>query len=307
MPLVSIIIPVYNSENYLKRSIECCICQTIIDIEIIFIDDKGQDDSVKIIQKYMQKDNRIKLVDNIINQGIFRAKRVGALNASGKYLMFLDPDDELELNACEILYNEMEKYNVDFLYFNGEVFDNGKREQILKFIDETKIYTISEFRDFFITNKGKWVLWLKIYKRDMYLKALECIDGVDCKLQTNITEDVLVFYHILSLAKNVKMLNKCFYKYYLQNTSVTKNLSKVGFEKSMGDYQKIALVIQKSSQKYGFNSEFMKKYLARLKKDEYSFIIRYYKQDGYLKNIFKIVYYRLLKISINIGNFLVIV
>lgn len=288
MPKISIIIPVYNSSAYLKRAIECCLSQSLEDIEVVFVDDKGQDDSVKIIQEYMQKDSRIKLVDNITNQGIFRAKRTGALNASGKYLMFLDPDDELELNACEILCDEIEKYDVDFVYFNGVVFDNGKQELILQSIDETKIYTISEFRDFFIDSKGKWVLWLKIYKKDMYLKALECIDGVDDKVQTNITEDVLVFYHVLNVAKNVKMLNQCFYKYYLQDTSVTKNLSKVGFEKSMSDYQNIALLIKNSSNKYSFDDDFTKKYLTRLKKDECSFAVKYYKKDGYLKNFFKI-------------------
>lgn len=288
MPKISIIIPVYNSSAYLKRAIECCLNQSLKDIEIVFVDDKGQDDSVKIIQEYMQKDSRIKLVDNITNQGIFRAKRTGALNASGKYLMFLDPDDELELNACEILFNEIEKHNVDFIYFNGIVYEDGRQDILVKIIDESKIYNINEFRRFFIDSKGKWVLWLKIYKRDMYLKALECIDGIDNKVQTNITEDVLVFYHVLNVAKNVKMLNQCFYKYYLQDTSVTKNLSKAGFEKSMSDYQNIALIINNSSKKYNFDDDFAKKYLARLKKDECSFAIKYYKKDGYLKNFFKI-------------------
>lgn len=288
MPKISIIIPVYNSSAYLKRAIECCLSQSLEDIEVVFVDDKGQDDSVKIIQEYMQKDSRIKLVDNITNQGIFRAKRTGALNASGKYLMFLDPDDELELNACEILCDEIEKHNVDFIYFNGIVYEDGRQDVLVKIIDESKIYNINEFRKFFIDSKGKWVLWLKIYKKDMYLKALECIDGVDDKVQTNITEDVLVFYHVLNVAKNVKMLNQCFYKYYLQDTSVTKNLSKAGFEKSMSDYQNIALLIKNSSKKYNFDDDFTKKYLARLKKDECSFAIKYYKKDGYLKNFFKI-------------------
>lgn len=292
MPKISIIIPVYNSSAYLKRAIECCLSQSLEDIEVVFVDDKGQDDSVKIIQEYMQKDSRIKLVDNITNQGIFRAKRTGALNASGKYLMFLDPDDELELNACEILCDEIEKHNVDFIYFNGIVYEDGKQDVLVKTIDESKTYNINEFRKFFIDNKGKWVLWLKIYKKDMYLKALECIDSVDDKVQTNITEDVLVFYHVLNVAKNVKMLNKCFYKYYLQDTSVTKNLSKAGFEKSMSDYQNIALLIKNSSKKYNFDDDFTKKYLARLKKDECSFAIKYYKKDGYLKNFFKICGYR---------------
>lgn len=289
MKLVSIIIPVYNSSAYLKRAIECCLNQSLKDIEIVFVDDKGQDDSVKIIQEYMQKDSRIKLVDNITNQGIFRAKRTGALNASGKYLMFLDPDDELELNACEILCDGIEKHNVDFIYFNGIIYEDGKQDVLVKIIDESKIYNINEFRKFFIDSKGKWVLWLKIYKKDMYLKALECIDGVDDKVQTNITEDVLVFYHVLNVAKNVKMLNQCFYKYYLQDTSVTKNLSKAGFEKSMSDYQNIALLIKNSSKKYNFDDDFAKKYLERLKKDECSFARKYYKKDGYLKNFFNIL------------------
>ncbi|MBZ7985480.1 glycosyltransferase family 2 protein [Campylobacter sp. Cr9] len=302
MPLISIIIPIYNSEKYLNKSITCCINQTLKDIEIVFVDDKGQDDSVKIIQEYMQKDSRIKLIDNITNQGIFRAKRTGALNANGKYLMFLDPDDELELNACEILYNEIERYSVDFIYFNGHVIDNGCVKNISKSLPDFKLYKIEKFQKFFIKNKLKWVLWLKIYNKEIYLKALSLIDSIDNSFKTNLTEDVSVFYHVINVSKKVAILNHSFYKYNIYETSVSNNLSNVNFQNCLQDYKKAIDLIGSSCIKNNFSKKFTKQYLTRLNLDKISMEINYHKKNYGYKNIFNLIRLKLIKKQQKIKN-----
>ena len=106
-PLVSIIIPVYNVEKYLIECLDSCLNQTLQNIEIICIDDASTDNSSKILEEYAQKDSRIILIKQKINKGQGIAKNLGINIATGKYLMFLDSDDWLELNAVELTYNQI--------------------------------------------------------------------------------------------------------------------------------------------------------------------------------------------------------
>lgn len=301
MPKISIIIPIYNSSKYLKRAIECCINQSLKDIEIIFVDDKGQDNSVEIVQEYMQNDDRIKLVDNITNQGIFRAKRAGALNASGKYLMFLDPDDEFELNACEILYKEIEKISVDLIYFNGYIIRNKNKQEISRISQDFNIYTAKEFKQDFIKNKLQWMLWLKIYNKEKYLKALFLIDDICKDYKTNLTEDVVVFYHIVNIFEKIAIINKHFYNYYIYDTSVSNNLDDTNYYKCMKDYESAIDLINQSCIKNKFSKKFTQQYLMRLKLDKMGMKINYYKKN-HNKSTLDLIKLRLIKILLKIKN-----
>lgn len=117
-PKVSIIIPVYNVEQYLEQSLNSVINQTLKEIEIICIDDCSTDGSLNILKEYAQKDNRIKIVKQERNQGQGVARNIGIDVALGEYIMFLDPDDWLEVYACENAYNQIHKNNNDIVFFN---------------------------------------------------------------------------------------------------------------------------------------------------------------------------------------------
>ena len=103
-PLISIVVPVYNVRAYLSRCLESCINQSLNDIEILVIDDCGSDDSIKIAQKYVQKDSRIRIIHNEKNLGTFAARIKGMQEANGLYITFLDADDYLDIKACEKSY-----------------------------------------------------------------------------------------------------------------------------------------------------------------------------------------------------------
>ncbi|EDP7363455.1 glycosyltransferase family 2 protein, partial [Campylobacter jejuni] len=119
MPKISIILPTFNVEKYIAKALESCINQSFKDIEIIVVDDCGSDKSIDIAKEYAKKDERIKIIHNEENLGLLRARYEGVKAAGGGYIMFLDPDDYLELNACEecvrILNTEKES---DFIWFD---------------------------------------------------------------------------------------------------------------------------------------------------------------------------------------------
>ena len=109
LPKVSIIIPTYNVESYIARCLESCINQSLSDIEILVIDDCGSDSSIQIAQDYAKLDSRIKIIHNANNLGTFATRIVGIRQALGEYIAFLDADDYLTNNACEISYNATQK------------------------------------------------------------------------------------------------------------------------------------------------------------------------------------------------------
>ncbi|GHU62568.1 hypothetical protein FACS189445_5630 [Spirochaetia bacterium] len=114
----SLIIPVYNAQEFLAECLDSCINQTFKDIEIICINNGSIDDSYKILEHYIQKDYRIKVIAYKQNRGPGGARNAGVAAATGKYCWFIDSDDSILLNACEILHNIFTKTVVDIVRFS---------------------------------------------------------------------------------------------------------------------------------------------------------------------------------------------
>ena len=113
-PLVSIIVPVYNVEKYLERCIQSLVRQTLNDIEIILVDDGSSDSSGLLCDKFAERDRRIQVVHKE-NGGLSSARNAGLEIASGRYVGFVDSDDDVELDMYERMSATAEKYQVDFL------------------------------------------------------------------------------------------------------------------------------------------------------------------------------------------------
>ncbi|EHY1251660.1 glycosyltransferase family 2 protein, partial [Campylobacter jejuni] len=124
---ISIILPTYNVEQYIARAIESCINQTFKNIEIIVVDDCGSDKSIDIAKEYAKKDDRIKIIHNEENLKLLRARYEGVKVANSPYIMFLDPDDYLELNACEECVRILKNNEIDLLFFNAFVLENNNK------------------------------------------------------------------------------------------------------------------------------------------------------------------------------------
>ncbi|EHH9691985.1 glycosyltransferase family 2 protein [Campylobacter lari] len=245
MSQISIILPTYNVEKYIARALESCINQTFKDIEIIVVDDLGNDKSIDIAKEYANKDNRIKIIHNEENLKLLRARYEGAKVATSSYIMFLDPDDYLELNACEKCINALNKgENIDLIWFNFLYDKQGiiSKDNFLK----DKFYTISEYCQLILKQKNSicyWNLCSKLIKKQTYLNALLYLESQN---QTKLTmaEDALVFFFIILNCKTITTSSKNIY-YYFQNCKSSINTKDVMIiQKNLIDEEKVIKFLQ---------------------------------------------------------------
>lgn len=120
-PKFSIVIPVYNVEEYLGRCLESILQQTLIDFEVICVDDGSTDKSFSILELYVSKDTRFKVIKQE-NGGVSAARNTGLENAKGTYICFADPDDYIATNFLERIYDEILEHNPDIIVFGANVF-----------------------------------------------------------------------------------------------------------------------------------------------------------------------------------------
>jgi CDP-glycerol glycerophosphotransferase len=126
--LVSIIVPIYNTEQYLRDSLDCLCNQTLEDIEIICINDASTDNCPEILNEYALKDSRITILENETSMGPSICRNMGLDIASGEYITFYDSDDRIDLDAYEKLYEFSKRYNHDVTVFNAIRINDRDRQ-----------------------------------------------------------------------------------------------------------------------------------------------------------------------------------
>ena len=141
MPAVSVIIPVYNVEKYLRECLDSVCSQTLEDIEIICVNDGSSDGSMDILKEYESNDSRISIISQE-NKGLSAARNSGLDKASGDYVYFIDSDDYIELDALEKLYNICKEKSLDCVIFKLINFDDDTKEKF-----QTKYYDMEFLRD----------------------------------------------------------------------------------------------------------------------------------------------------------------
>lgn len=129
VPKVSVIIPVYNAENYLANCLNSVINQSYKNIEIICVDDNSQDNSSNILAEYSLKDKRIKIIKNNNNSGAAISRNTGLDNASGEYIYFIDADDYIDERYIECMVNKIEQKNCDIV-FNLSIYSEANGNSI---------------------------------------------------------------------------------------------------------------------------------------------------------------------------------
>ena len=175
-PKISIIIPVYNAEKYLRQCLDSVVNQTLKEIEILCINDGSTDSSLDILNEYAEQDKRIKVFSQK-NSGPATARNVGLDNATGDYLWFIDADDWCELNACEYLTKTIKKSDADIIGFSCKSWNNASN----RYTDDTtrnlilfpnsffnKKFKISTHPDIFY--KLPTEAWNKIFKKTFLIQ-----------------------------------------------------------------------------------------------------------------------------------------
>ena len=152
MAKISVIIPVYNVEEYLERCLNSVVNQTFKDLEIICVNDGSTDSSGEILQKFARKDARIKIIKRP-NGGLSAARNTGLEVMSGEYFAFLDSDDWIDLNFYEKLYEKAKEFDADIAM--ADFIRKGKNKHKIRLnLNEEKLYTTIE-------NKIKAATFLK--------------------------------------------------------------------------------------------------------------------------------------------------
>lgn len=231
MPNLSIIIPVYNTEKYLKECIDSILNQNYSDFEIILVNDGSKDNSKKICEEYSKKDSRIIFFDKE-NEGVSLTRNFGITKARGKYITFIDADDWLEKEAYYKIFNILEKnQDVDLFIYNFNYYKDSKIEnkcapetffvenEEIKKVQATLLnpnyFSLTKFNTKF---KGLAYPWNKIFKRSII---------VDNNLQFRIInrkavyEDLLFVYEYLQYSNKVYFLKEELYNYRVVGESAS--------------------------------------------------------------------------------------
>lgn len=221
-PKISIIIPTYNAQNDIARCINSCICQSLDEIEIIIVDDCGNDKSIEIAQKYAQKDARITIYTNPKNLGTFQSRIQGAKIAKGKYICFLDADDFLEKKACERLYQKAQQHSADIVFFGMKFFP----PKLCKIPPKS---IISPLRDgdilkevFLNSSTPPWSIWGKLFKKELVDESTKILDFINEHLV--MAEDLLQSFVLIALAKKSIGTKERFYIYCESSSSITRDI-----------------------------------------------------------------------------------
>lgn len=153
--MFSIILPCYNLEKYIKKSIESILNQTYKEFELIIVDDGSTDESLNIIQSFQKEDERIKLIKKS-NGGVSTARNMGIKEATGEYILFFDGDDLIEKNTLEILKENFDRNKTDMVSFGYKKIDSGTLDTLKHYSSnkfDSKKFTGTDFLKKFLLKK----------------------------------------------------------------------------------------------------------------------------------------------------------
>lgn len=213
--IFSIILPVYNSEKFLDRTINSVLDQSYSNFELIIIDDKSTDNSLKIANKFQKKDARIRLIAQSKNKGVANARNIGLEKVKGEYILFLDSDDTLPINALKYYKNEIDKTGADII--QSQILIKGVQGHNKNYLKvKNKIYNntivIKKFLNF--RNVSGYVGG-KVYKKDI-------VKNIRFKESMQYGEDGAFMIECLSKIKKFEIANFDGYSYLIRNDSLSR-------------------------------------------------------------------------------------
>jgi len=215
-PFFSIVMPVYNVENYLRASLDSILNQTFIDYEVICINDGSTDSSLSILEEYSIKSTKIHIIDQL-NNGLSASRNKGIQESRGDYIFFLDSDDWIVPDTLKLLFEKQS--GEDMICFNGHrYFENGTTEEPDCGIEEKELTGWEYYNKYaLIYRKFHFVCTvLRIYRRDFLLQyKLFFKEGIFH--EDNLFTPIACYY-----AKVIKVIPDCLYVYRIRQGSITQ-------------------------------------------------------------------------------------
>lgn len=212
---ISIIVPIWNTEKYLRRCLDSLVNQTKKDIEIVCVNDGSPDNSLSIIKEYAKKDTRIKIV-NQKNKGVAVARNMGLKAATSKYIMWCDSDDEYTLDMCEKMFNAIETQKVDLAICAIKVINDGVDSKLVGGIEEyVKLkFDGKQSVDWNLIVHTDVSLPSKIMKKSLIDKyGMHFPDGLHF-------EDAYFFDQYFTASKSAYYMDEKLYNYHRNNDSI---------------------------------------------------------------------------------------
>ena len=248
----SIIIPVYNTEAYIARCLESCIAQSFKDIEILVIDDCGQDNAIEIAKDYALKDPRIQILHNPRNLGPFHTRVVGIRQARGKYILHVDSDDFIALETCQKLHERItQDYASSGVYsdiccfgmdYYPKTFTRAK-----PFLTSQTLLKEQILQEFFIKpSTPPWHMWARAFKNSTIQKASAFIETNLQDLPPIVmAEDLLQFFIITLFAEKSIGMKESLYLYCNNRNSISRQITLQALNKRITDTKIVIDVFEK--------------------------------------------------------------
>ncbi|AZA72797.1 glycosyltransferase family 2 protein [Chryseobacterium indoltheticum] len=229
-PLVTISIPIFKCEKFIIRCLESVKNQTYKNLEIVLVNDCTPDDSMSLVKNFMDAnpDLTIKIIEHQENSGLSVVRNNGIKASTGKYLFFLDSDDEITTDCIELLVKKAEKTDAQIIIAQNRwinTFDNTTKDFGFPTITEKKYYD-NNLEIFSVYSKGGFPSssWNKLFKKDFIVdNQIYFVPGL-------FAQDELWFFHLLLKTDTLAIIDDITYLYYLHGESVIFNRQKKNFE-----------------------------------------------------------------------------
>lgn len=255
MTKISIIIPIYNVENYLKQCLDSVINQTLKDIEIICINDGSTDNSLKILKEYSKKDSRITVI-NQKNQGVSVARNNGLNIAKGEFVAFIDSDDVLyQKEYLETLYIACKKHKADIAVAGIVTGKKHSKTRYLLEIDK-EVITFDYYKKILLCGLPQHCfVWNKLYKRSALLESgIKFVSGV-------LYEDMIYTCQILYKMGKLVAVPKIKYFYRKRKNSIVTDKS----SKAIQDFNMSKTFLHNFLRDKGINVEELEEHIKKYK------------------------------------------
>ena len=217
--MISVIVPAYNVESTILKTLNSILAQTYSELEIIVIDDGSTDKTGKIIDTYSSQYEQI-IAIHTQNQGVTAARLAGVAQASGEWIGFVDGDDEIEQDMYELLLKNAEQYEADISHCGYQmVFPDGRISYFHNtgcLVEQDRITGLKDLLDGSMVEPG---LWNKLFRKTLFHSLLHS-EMMDQSIKIN--EDLLMNYILFSNANSSVFLDVCKYHYLVRNTSASR-------------------------------------------------------------------------------------
>lgn len=211
-PLISVIVPIYNVEEYLPQCIESIIGQDYQNIEVFLVNDGSTDSSGKICDEYAKKDSRITVIHQE-NQKASKARNAGLDKSSGEYISFIDGDDTVEPNIYTQCIDFIKKNNLDVVVFNCNIYREDKKETVTMIYPNGTVKSGAEMRDISLLDLLGGQVCFKLYSK-------ECFKNVRFPAG-RIYSDLAISHLTYDRIDRVGFLDQCLYNYFIRSTGTS--------------------------------------------------------------------------------------